>query len=104
MGGTLPQNNMRFIKEFKRVIEEKSEDTSKLWIIDMALTQVECKENLFDFLQMAGKNIVHFILTADELIIQERIKKDENRMKGLALDWLEDNISFLKNNYPDAIW
>lgn len=22
MGGTLPQNNMRFIKEFKRVIEE----------------------------------------------------------------------------------
>ena len=104
MGGTLPQNIMRFIKEFKRVIEEKSEDTSKLWIIDMALTQVECKENLFDFLQMAGKNIVHFILTADELIIQERIKKDANRMKGLALDWLEDNISFLKNNYPDAIW
>lgn len=39
---------------------------------------------------------MHFILTADELIIQERIKKDENRMKGLALDWLEDNISFLK--------
>ena len=103
IGGTSPQNNIRFLREFKELIEEKSEDTSKQWIIDMALTRIECKENLFDCLQEEGKKIIHFILTADEETIKKRIKKDENRMKELALDWLEYNISFLKDNYPDAI-
>lgn len=103
IGGTAPQNNLRFLREFKELIEEKSEDTSKQWIIDMALTRMECKENLFDCLQRDGKDMVHLILTADEETIKERIKKDENRMKELALDWLKYNISFLKDNYPDAV-
>ncbi len=103
IGGTIPQNNIRFLREFKNVIEEKFEDTSKHWIIDMALTRMECKENLFDCLQREGKNMVHLILVADEKTIKERIMKDENRMKDLALDYLEHNISFLNDNYPDAI-
>ena len=64
-GGTLPQNNMRFINEFREVIMKKSKDINKKIIIDMALTQIECKENLFDYLQKEGKSIVHIILTAD---------------------------------------
>lgn len=103
IGGTLPQNNMRFIRDFKKLIEEKSNVTNKKLIVDMALTRMECKENLFDCLQREGKNIVHIILTANEETIKSRIKKDENRMKEIALDWLKYNISFLDGNYPDAI-
>lgn len=103
IGGTSPQNNIRFLREFKELIEEKSKDTSKRWIVDMALTRMECKENLFDCLQRDRTDMVHLILTADEETIKERIKKDENRMKELALDYLEHNISFLKDNYPDAV-
>ena len=104
LGGCLPQNNMRFIREFKELIKEKSKDTNKKLIIDMALTRKECKENLFDCLQKEAKDIVHIILTADKEAIKERIKKDTNRMKDIALDWMVDNIEFLDSNYPDAIW
>ena len=103
IGGCLPQNNMRFIQEFKELIKEKSKDTNKKLIIDMALTRMECKENLFDCLQKEGKDIVHIILTADKETIKERIKKDTNRMKDIALEWMVDNIEFLDSNYPDAI-
>ena len=64
IGGTLPQNNMRFLREFKELIEEKSAE--KTLIIDMALTMAECKVNLYDSLEKEGQSIKHFILTADE--------------------------------------
>ena len=104
LGGCLPQNNMRFIREFKELIKEKSKDTNKKLIIDTALTRKECKENLFDCLQKEGKDIVHIILTADKETIKERIKNDTNRMKDIALEWMVDNIKFLDSNYPNAIW
>lgn len=103
IGGCLPQNNMRFIREFKELIKEKSKDTNKKLIIDMALTRVGCKENLFECIQKEGQDIVHIILTADKETIEERIGKDTNRMKTVALEWLADNIEFLNRNYPDAI-
>ena len=55
-------------------------------------------------MQKEGKDIVHIILTADKETIKERIKKDTNRMKDIALEWMVDNIEFLDNNYSDAIW
>lgn len=103
IGGTLPQNNMRFIQEFRELVEEKSKNIDKNLIVDMALTMKECKEELFDRLKGDGKNIVHIILTADEDTIKSRIKNDENRMKEIALEWLTYNISFLDRNFPDAI-
>lgn len=100
--GTLPQNNMRFIREFRELIEEKSQDTDKKIIVDMALTMKECKEELFDRLISDGKNILHIILTADKDTIISRIKNDGNRMKETALDWLTQNITFLDRNFPDT--
>jgi deoxyadenosine/deoxycytidine kinase len=102
-GYSLPQNDMRFIKEFKKLIVEKSNNTNKNLIVDMALTQMECKKYLFDSLQEEGRTIVHIILLADEENLKLRIKKDENRMKEVALDWMKDNVSFLNDNYSDAM-
>ena len=101
IGGTLPQNNIRFLREFKELIEEKSAE--KTLIIDMALTMTECKVNLYDSLEKEGQSIKHFILTADEKTIKSRIANDTDRMKDLSLDWLKDNLSFLDKNFPTAI-
>lgn len=103
IGGTLPQNNMRFIQEFRKMIEEKSQNLNKKLIVDMALTMTECKKELFDYLVSEGKNIVHIILVADDDTIKLRIRNDKNRMKEVALEWLMQNIAFLDNNFPDAI-
>lgn len=103
IGGTLPQNNMRFLREFRELIEEKTKNTDKNLIVDMALTMKECKEELYDRLKSDGKSIVHIVLTADEDTIKSRIKNDENRIKETALEWLTQNIAFLDENYPDAI-
>lgn len=102
--GTLPQNNLYFIQEFRKLIDRKSMDTGKKLIVDMAVTKKECKEELFDRLISGGRNIVHIILTADEETIKSRIKNDETRMKDIALDNLKDNISFLNENFPEALW
>lgn len=103
IGGTLPQNNIDFIKEFREMIEGKIQKENKNVIVDMALTRKECKEELFDYLKSKGANIAHIILTADEDIIRERIRNDGSRIKEIALDWLAQNMVFLDNNFPDAI-
>lgn len=103
IGGTLPQNNMRFLREFRELIEEKSKSDDKNLIVDMALTMRECKEELYDRLKGNGKEIVHIILTADENTIKSRIENDGKRMKETALEWLKQNIAFLNQNFPDAV-
>lgn len=103
LGGTLPQNNIRFIEKFKGIIEEKLKKLNERLIIDMALTKEECKESLFDYLQSVYGNILHIILMADEEVIKSRILND-NRDKYTALENLKDNISFLNKNFNDAVW
>lgn len=103
IGGTLPQNNMRFIQEFRELIEEKSKNSEKYLIVDMALTMQECKKELFDRLKKGNKDILHIILTADNETIKARVKSDKSRMKDIALDWLANNVTFLDNNFPDAL-
>lgn len=103
-GGTMPQNNMRFLQDFRNLIEEKEKNTKKKLIIDMALTMKECKENLFDSLKNEGINIIHIILSAEEETIKSRIINDETREQKTAfLDNLAKNISFLDENFTDAI-
>ena len=46
---------------------------------------------------------MHIILTASEETIKSRIKSDDNREKGFALEWLKYNLVFLDANFPDAI-
>lgn len=98
--GVLPQNNITFLREFKELIEEKSAE--KTLIVDMALTMKECKVNLYDRLEKEGQSIKHFILTAEDKTIKSRIENDKDRRKGLSLEWLKDNLSFLDKNFPTA--
>jgi len=103
-GGTMPQNNMRFLQDFRNLIEYKEKNTKKKLIIDMALTMKECKENLFDSLKNEGINIIHIIFSAEEETIKSRIINDETREQKTAfLDNLAKNIIFLNENFTDAI-
>lgn len=99
-GATRQQNNKIFIEDFKKILEEKFKDRNKQFIIPMSLTDVACKD-----LIKINKNILHIILTADKEIIESRIKfdSDPSRDKKFNLEWLEQDIWFLNNNFEDAI-
>lgn len=104
-GGTIPQNNIKFIEYFRNKIEEKMKNSHKDLIIVMSLTQIECKELLFDYFIKKDASMKHFILTANTETIKLRIKsnKDKDRDIELANNYLESNMTFLSNNYKDAI-
>lgn len=101
--GMTPQDNKEFIAEFKNVIVKKADNTDKMMVVDMALSNVICKEGLLEALKNEGKKVLHIILTADEASIRQRINNDKNRDKKFALDNLKENLKFYDNNYSDAI-
>lgn len=103
MGGTLPQNNMNFIKRFRNIIEEKTKNLSTNVLIDMSLTQRECKKEIFDYILSLQRNVLHIILSANEETIKSRIENDVEREKDLALSFLKINTAFLNDNFKDAI-
>lgn len=102
-GGVTLQNNIRFLKAFRELIDKIVTDGCNLLIVEMALTQKECKEYLFDILKQKHQ-IIHIILTASEKTITARINSDSKRDKRLALGHLTKNIAFLNQNYPDAVF
>lgn len=102
-GGCTLQNNIRFLKMFRELIDKMIADGCNLLIVEMSLTQNECKEYLFDILKQKHQ-IIHIILTASEETITTRIKSDSGRDKRLALGQLAKNTAFLAQNYSDAIF
>ena len=71
----------------------------------MALTEMKCKEGIWDYLVNIKKNILHIILYADKEVIKLRIQSDKNRKyKETALYYLNDSMLFLEKNFNDALW
>ena len=66
-GGTLPQNNKNFLMRFKKIIEEKLENTNKQLVIVMALTQKEGVKLLFDHINSKKKFCILFLLRVRKL-------------------------------------
>lgn len=100
--GKYPQINEDFIVYFRNLIKENK---SEKLIISMALTQEKCKEGIFDYLIRTKENLLHIILTAEEETIKSRIEHNALRKdKNLALETLSENITFLNENFKDAIW
>jgi len=102
--GALPQNNKNFIIEFRNVIKSKIKNEGKNLIIDMALTEKECKDGLIDSLKKDGINILHIILTASKENLIDRIRNDSNRDKEDALNLLENNLKFLETEFSQDEW
>lgn len=103
-GGILPQNNERFIADFKAVITKKASNPEAIVVVTMALTMAECRDNLLIPLQLDHRNLVHIILKASEETIISRIDGDSRRDKDWAKSFLRRNIKFLSDNYSQAIW
>ncbi|RKI71802.1 hypothetical protein D7V91_00295 [bacterium 1xD42-67] len=101
-GGCFPQNNKPFIERFKHLIEEKMQSGCAFLIVQMALTEKECKERLFDCLKEAYENTFHIILTAEIETLISRIKSDSDRDQQFALSRLKWNTKFLGQHYSDA--
>lgn len=103
-GGCFPQNNSDFICRFRRCILDCLK-TSDLVIVDMALTDEMCKKGLLEHFLAEGIEVVHFVLTANDQVIKERISNDESReQKDDHIRKIARNREFLQNNFKDAIW
>lgn len=100
--GTLPQNNIHFINLFKELIEEKSSKKNKIFIVDMSITQKECKVELFEYLKNKNIEILHIILTASKETLFTRIENSTNR-DSISLLYMDENIKFLNDNFKTDI-
>ena len=102
-GGMKPQNNKRFLN---RVIEELKKYLSSdiICIVPMALTLIEGKEIVWDYVSQHCSRCFHFVLEADESVICERIKADLKRTdKSFALQEIGTNVSLINKYFQEAI-
>ena len=103
-GGAFPQNNERFLADFKSQIEKSSKEKEFL-IVTMAITMDECRDYLFRQLQSNASELIHVILFANEKTILSRIENDEpTRDKDYAKRNLKKNAEYLSKCFSEAIW
>ena len=96
--------DIQYHEEFRAMIEEKA---NKMLIVDTAITDKTCKNIVFDYLSEKYDDLLHIILMADEETIKVRIQNDDKRKhddKVFALANLRNNLSFMEENFKDAIW
>ncbi len=98
-GGTTPQNKKDFLLLFRNEIEQALL-VNPIVVVDMALTQNECKEILFEHFLFTPH--LHFILTAETTMLLQRINSCSGRDTFFAQEWKDINELFLAENYRDA--
>lgn len=103
-GGITPQNNIRFLPDFKGLIEAEASKPNAIVVVTMALTMDECRDNLFLPLSSLFPDSIHIILTADKDTIYSRIRTDGQRDQSFATQPLNRNFEYLRTNYPQANW
>ena len=95
--GLIPQNNSLFLN---RVLEKLKMHlyTDTICIVPMALTSIEGKEIVWDYIVQNCKRFYHFVLEAEESIVRERIMADLKRLdKNFVLQELRTNNSSLRS-------
>lgn len=104
-GGAYPQNNLTFLSDFRRIIEKHASETDAVIVVVMALTMDESKNLLLGYFTEAGFQNIHIILDADPETIESRVNNSPiTRNKSLAINNIQINIKYLKDNYTDAEW
>ncbi len=96
--------DIQYQEEFRKMIEEKAQ---KMLIVDTAITDKACKNIVFEYLSQKYDDLLHVILVADEDTIKLRIQNDGKRKhedKLFALHNLKSNLSFMEENFKDAVW
>ena len=103
-GGTLPQNKIYFLNNFKDIIIDGLHE-NYLVVVPMTLTMDECKKYLLDPINHEVSNdFFHVILYANKDTVVKRIAKDEWRDCDFTESFFDRNVTYLKQNYPDAYW
>lgn len=102
-GGAFPQNNENFIKIFRKLIQDKINNKKNL-IVDMAITEKKSKDELINYFKNKNDKFFHFVCTADDENIKNRIMSDKNRDKSNAIYYVNINKKFLDKNFKNAIW
>lgn len=103
-GGMMAQNNIRFLTDFKNLIETEASKPDSTVIVAMALTENECRDYLLLPLSSLFPDSIHIILTAETDTIYSRIRTDGQRDQSFATQHLNRNLKYLRTNYPQANW
>ena len=84
-----------------KILEMKQGKAYDYIIVPIALINDYCNQKLVN----AFKDIedYHFILTASNEIINQRIENQANRDVDLALTYMQPAVFYLKNHYSDAV-
>lgn len=104
--GLNPCQNLYLIAKLRESLEEKVRDSDKILFVSMTLADKKCNGGLLDYFAGKGIPTLHIILLAKREILISRIENDPIRDKSMQkqqkdnLDW---HLTFLENNYPDAV-
>ena len=103
-GGAFPQNNQRFLIDFKELVKENARIHS-VCVVAMALTMDESINDLFIPLSKGENDIYHIVLYASLETITTRINTQRDREnKDYAKKQVLKSISFIKKNFFDCYW
>lgn len=101
--GTHPYDNKYFSDYFRKQIEKSLKQGKKV-IVDMALINLESKENIFDYLNNKYEGI-NFILVSSIDNLVHRINNDKHRdEKEEQIEEAQMDIEFLNKNFNDGIF
>ena len=91
-GGAYPQNNKKFLQILKNRIDKEIKECKGILIIPMTITEDLSYNNI---IKPYKNNVKHFILTADEKVLRQRILEDKLMDKSLAVNNIENNKRYL---------
>lgn len=104
-GGTGNPQTTTTMADWVREIIERAVDSPcyRYVIVDMAITTTLSKERVYDYIRDKGINDIHFILTATQEAVNERIANDVDREKVHAYANYHEYSAYLKSHFDEAI-
>ena len=92
--GAYPQNNKKFLQILKNRLDKEIKEYKGILIIPMTVAEDLSYNTL---ISPYNNTIKHFILTARDEIVIERIHKDKLRDQSFAICNMEINNKYIKN-------
>ena len=101
--GAHPYDNKYFSCYFCKYIEKNLLQGKKV-IVDMSLIDLECKKNIFDYIDKNYISISFILISSVDNLIS-RINKDNGREeKEEQITFAQNDMDFLTNNFKNSIF
>lgn len=102
LGGNTPQENVYFLEYYQKYITEWLK-REKIVIVSMALSKNLCLQYILHYYENST-TILHFVLTADEAILVDRINKQVGRDAKTDIQDIIPDMRFIYSNDNQSIF